>query len=75
MLRILYDDFDQKVKNDEIDLHHSYKKKRVQKDFQPAYLFNFDEFMIFEFCELCPECQITVDKETFTTFIVQLTEW
>ena len=34
MLRILYDDFDQKVKNmmnihDEIDLHHSYKKKRV----------------------------------------------
>ena len=32
MLRILYDDFDQKVKNihhDEmkIDLHHSYKKK------------------------------------------------
>ena len=31
MLRILYDDFDQKVKNihDGIDLHHSYKKKRV----------------------------------------------
>ena len=31
MLRILYDDFDQKVKNihDEMDLHHSYKKKRV----------------------------------------------
>ena len=30
-LRILYDDFDQKVKNihDEMDLHHSYKKKRV----------------------------------------------
>ena len=30
MLRILYDYFDQKVKNirDEIDLHHSYKKKR-----------------------------------------------
>ena len=29
MLRILYDDFDQKVKNihDETDLHHSYKKK------------------------------------------------
>ena len=29
MLRILYDDFDQKVKNihDEMDLHHSYKKK------------------------------------------------
>ena len=28
MLRILYDDFDQKVKNihDEMDLHHSYKK-------------------------------------------------
>ena len=27
MLRILYDDFDQKVKNihDEMDLHHSYK--------------------------------------------------
>ena len=33
MLRILYDDFDQKVKNihDEIDLHHSYKKKRVKE--------------------------------------------
>ena len=31
MLRILNDDFDQKVKNihDEMDLHHSYKKKRV----------------------------------------------
>ena len=31
MLRILYDDFDQKVKNihDEMDLHHSYKKKRT----------------------------------------------
>ena len=31
MLRILYDDFEQKVKNihDEMDLHHSYKKKRV----------------------------------------------
>ena len=29
MLRILYDDFDQKVKNihDEMDLHHSYKMK------------------------------------------------
>ena len=29
MLRILYDDFDQKVKNihDEMDLHYSYKKK------------------------------------------------
>ena len=29
MLIILYDDFDQKVKNihDEMDLHHSYKKK------------------------------------------------
>ena len=35
MLRILYDDFDQKVKNihDEMDLHHPYiyiKKKRVR---------------------------------------------
>ena len=31
MLRILYDDFDQKVKNiyDEMDLHHSYIKKSV----------------------------------------------
>ena len=31
MLRILYDDFDQKVKNihDEMDLHHSYKKKEA----------------------------------------------
>ena len=31
MLRILYDDFDQEVKNihDEMDLHHSNKKKRV----------------------------------------------
>ena len=29
MLRILYDDFDQKVKNihDKMDLHHSYKKE------------------------------------------------
>ena len=32
MLTILYDDFDQKVKNihDEMDLHHSYKKKRAK---------------------------------------------
>ena len=32
MLRILYDDFDQNVKNihDEMALHHSYKKKRVK---------------------------------------------
>ena len=31
MLRILYDDFDQKVKNihDEMNLHHSYIKKFV----------------------------------------------
>ena len=31
MLRILYDDFDQNVKNihDEMDLHHSYKKKEA----------------------------------------------
>ena len=31
MLRILYDDFDQKVKNihDEMDLHYSYKKKKL----------------------------------------------
>ena len=31
MLRILYDDFAQKVKNihDEMDLHHSYKIKSV----------------------------------------------
>ena len=31
MLRILYDDFDEKVKNihDEMDLQHSYKKKSV----------------------------------------------
>ena len=31
MLRILYDDLNQKVKNihDEMDLHHSYKKKRL----------------------------------------------
>ena len=30
MLRILYDDFDQKVKNihDEMDLHHFYKQNR-----------------------------------------------
>ena len=33
MLKILYDDFDHKVKNihDEMDLHHSYIKKRVFK--------------------------------------------
>ena len=33
MLRILYDDFDQKVKNihDEMDFHHSYKKKCVSR--------------------------------------------
>ena len=33
MLRILYDDFDQKVKNihDEMDLHHSYKIKSVYR--------------------------------------------
>ena len=33
MLRILYDDFDQEVKNihDEMDLHHSYKKKACSK--------------------------------------------
>ena len=31
MLRMLYDDFDQKVKHihDEMDLHYSYIKKRV----------------------------------------------
>ena len=31
MLRVLYDDFDEKVKNihDEMDLHHSYKEKGV----------------------------------------------
>ena len=31
MLRIFYDDFEKKVKNihDEMELHHSYKKKRV----------------------------------------------
>ena len=32
MLRIIYDDLDQKFKNiiyDEMNLHHSYKKKRV----------------------------------------------
>ena len=35
MLRILYDDFDQKVKNihDDMDLHHSYKKKRVRDNY------------------------------------------
>ena len=35
MLRILYDDFDQKVKNihDEMNLQHSYKKKRVSYSF------------------------------------------
>ena len=31
MLKILYDDFDQKVKDihEEMDLHHSYKKKSL----------------------------------------------
>ena len=40
MLRILYDDFDQKVKNihDEMDLHHSYKKKHV-----PLFLFQSED--------------------------------
>ena len=40
MLRILYDDFDQKVKNiyDEMDLHHSYKKKRVSYLFTGVYI-------------------------------------
>ena len=34
MLRILYDDFDQKVKNihDDMDLHHSYKKACIPHD-------------------------------------------
>ena len=34
MLRILYDDFDQKVNNihDEMDLHHSYKKRASTKN-------------------------------------------
>ena len=33
MLRILYDDFDQRVNNihDEMDSHHSYKKKKKCK--------------------------------------------
>ena len=33
MLKILYDDFDQKVKDihDEMDLHHSYKKKACKE--------------------------------------------
>ena len=37
MLRILYDDFDQKVKNihDEMDLHHSYKKNGAYTLFVP----------------------------------------
>ena len=41
MLRILYDDFDQKVKNihDEMDLHHFYKKKRVWSSY--AYIWKF----------------------------------
>ena len=32
MLRILYDDFDQKVDNihDEMALHHSYKKNQIK---------------------------------------------
>ena len=41
MLRILYDDFDQKVKNihDEMDLHHSYKIKSVYiLDYLPCKL-------------------------------------
>ena len=35
MLRILYDDFDQKIKNihDEMDLRNSYKKKGKKKAF------------------------------------------
>ena len=42
MLRILYDDFDQKVKNihDEMDLHHSYKKKSVYFDYYISIAFN-----------------------------------
>ena len=37
MLRILCDDFDQKVKNiyDEMDLHHSYKKQKRVKWYLP----------------------------------------
>ena len=34
MLRIFYDDFDQKVQNihDEMDLHHSYKRKACKSN-------------------------------------------
>ena len=47
MLRILYDDFDQKVKNihDEMDLHHSYKKKACTS---VCYLFSID-FYVFSY--------------------------
>ena len=44
MLRILYDDFDQKVKNihDEMDLHHSYKIKSVYRFCLSTYRAFFD---------------------------------
>ena len=37
MLRILFDDFDQKIQNihDEMDLHHSYKKKKRVCIYEP----------------------------------------
>ena len=40
MLRILYDDFDQKVKNihDKMDLHHSYKKRSVYNNGRGLFL-------------------------------------
>ena len=43
MLRISYDDFDQKVKNihDEMDLHYSYKKKACTH-----YLFTYKIFYL-----------------------------
>ena len=41
MLRILYDDFDQKVKNihDEMDLHHSHIKKKRVENRKNTYIF------------------------------------
>ena len=62
MLSILYDDFDQKVKNihDEMDLHHSYIKKRV-RSLYPAKITKINSDRVKTFSKHSPLCNATRD--------------
>ena len=68
MLRILYDDFDQKVKNihDEMDLHHSYKKKLVSVGF----LLKFNLFFLYDFNYLIFFFYLEIYKQNAIFFLV-----